>query len=264
MFIFLCRYKNFKQRIRHYSAPTPTRYDPVIVNSQAANSGDAVANLKEYETQMLAMAVPPDGDEDLQLDFSAKNHAFSLDNVSYITHKQNSGGGAGGEMQSSPAHLDASTGTISTIRHNNLNNIANNMNNNNNNNNNLTLNNRQNTFNRTLEMNSRNNANPLGIPGNGNPATLTLGRIKHHNSNQYQNDGYKYDTSSRNNLANANAQNNGYSTMGRRGNTFGGIASLNGGNEFMTNTLGRNNQQNNRVYAGELPIANPLFQRWAY
>ncbi|XP_064535573.1 cadherin-99C [Drosophila montana] len=263
--IYICiswsKYKNFKQRIRHYSAPSPTRYDPVIVNSQAANSGDAVANMKEYETQMLAMAVPPDGDEDLQLDFSAKNHAFSLDNVSYITHKQNSGGGAGREMQSSPAHLDASTGTISTIRHNNLNNIANNMNNNNNNNNNLTLNNRQNTFNRTLEMNSRNNANPLGIPGNGNPATLTLGRIKHHNSNQYQNDGFKYDTSSRNNLANANAQNNGYSTMGRRGNTFGGMASLNGGNEFMTNTLGRNNQQNNRLYAGELPIANPLFQR---
>lgn len=198
---------------------------------------------------MLAMAVPPDGDEDLQLDFSAKNHAFSLDNVSYITHKPN----GAGDMQSSNNHLDSSTGTMSTIRHNNLNNM-------NNNNNNLTLNNRQNTFNRTLEMNSRNNANPLALAGNSNPATMTLGRIKHHNSNQYQNDGYKFDSSSRNNLANANAQNNGFSTLGRRGNTFGGMASLNGG-EFMTNTLGRNNQQNNRIYAGELPIANPLFQR---
>ncbi|XP_017860568.1 PREDICTED: protocadherin-15 [Drosophila arizonae] len=249
--IYICiswsKYKNFKQRIRHYSAPSPTRYDPVIVNSQATNSSDAVANLKEYETQMLAMAVPPDGDEDLQLDFSAKNHAFSLDNVSYITHKPN----GAGDVQSGNTHLDSSTGTMSTIRHNNLNNM-------NNNNNNLTLNNRQNTFNRTLEINSRNNANPLALAGNSNPATLTLGRIKHHNSNQYQNDGYKFDSSSRNNLA--NAQNNGFSTLGRRGNTFGGMASLNGG-EFMTNTLGRNNQQNNRIYAGELPIANPLFQR---
>ncbi|KAM8707277.1 hypothetical protein ACLKA7_011381 [Drosophila subpalustris] len=253
--IYICvswsKYKNFKQRMRQYSAPTPTRYDPVIVNSQAGNSGESVANMKEYETQMLAMAVPPDGDEDLQLDFSAKNHAFSLDNVSYITHKQNGGGGEG---QSSPSHSDATTATISTLRRNNLNNLANNINNNNN----LTMNNRQNTFNRTLEMNARNNANPLAIPGHSTPGTLTLGRIKHHNSNHYQNGGYKIDSSSRNNLA--NAQNNGFSTMGRRGNTFGGMATLNG-NELMTNTLGRNNQQNNRLYAGELPIANPLFQR---
>ncbi|XP_034116106.1 cadherin-99C [Drosophila albomicans] len=249
--IYICvswsKYKNFKQRMRQYSAPTPTRYDPVIVNSQAANSGESVANMKEYETQMLAMAVPPDGDEDLQLDFSAKNHAFSLDNVSYITHKQNSAG----EGQSSPSHSDATTATISTLRRNNLNNM---------NNNNLTMNNRQNTFNRTLEMNARNNANPLALAGNSTPGTLTLGRIKHHNSNHYQNGGYKMDMSaSRNNLA--NVQNNGYSTMGRRGNTFGGMAALNGNGELMTNTLGRNNQQNNRLFAGELPIANPLFQR---
>ncbi|KAH8311419.1 hypothetical protein KR044_006189 [Drosophila immigrans] len=251
--IYICvswsKYKNFKQRMRQYSAPTPTRYDPVIVNSQTANSPESVANMKEYETQMLAMAVPPDGDEDLQLDFSAKNHAFSLDNVSYITHKQN----GAGEGQSSPSHSDATTATISTLRRNNLNNL---------NNNNLTMNNRQNTFNRTLEMNARNNANPLAIAGNSStPGTLTLGRIKHHNSNHYQNGGYKMDQSaSRNNLA--NVQNNGYSTMGRRGNTFGGMAALNGSNgELMTNTLGRNNQQNNRLFAGELPIANPLFQR---
>ncbi|XP_068158053.1 cadherin-99C [Drosophila tropicalis] len=262
--IYICiswsKYKNFKQRMRQYSTPSPTRYDPVIVNSQASNAGDTVANMKEYETQMLAMAVPPDGDDDLQLDFSAKNHAFSLDNVSYITHKENGGNanvGAGG--QSSPSQSDATTATIATLRrHNNLNNL--NMNNNN-----LTMNNRQNTFNRTLEMNTRNNANPLGSPPpNG---TLTLGRIKHQNINHYQNGGYKLDTSSRNNLA--NAQNNAYSTMGRRGNTFGGVGLLNvsgdnsGGGDLMTNTLGRNinHNHNNRVFGGEVPITNPLFQR---
>lgn len=89
--IYICiswsKYKNFKQRMRQYSAPSsPTRYDPVIVGSQ---SGDAQTNLKEYETQVLAMAVSNDEGDDLQIDFSAKNHAFSLDNVSYITHKEN-------------------------------------------------------------------------------------------------------------------------------------------------------------------------------
>lgn len=74
--------------MRQYSAPSsPTRYDPVIVGSQ--NGGDNQTSLKEYETQVLAMAVPPDEVDDLQIDFSAKNHAFSLDNVSYITHKEN-------------------------------------------------------------------------------------------------------------------------------------------------------------------------------
>lgn len=89
--IYICiswsKYKNFKQRMRQYSAPSsPSRYDPVVVGSQ---SGDAQTNFKEYETQVLAMAVPNDEGDDLQLDFSAKNHAFSLDNVSYITHKEN-------------------------------------------------------------------------------------------------------------------------------------------------------------------------------
>ena len=54
------------------------RYDPVYVEP----------NLKEYETQVLQMSVPVDDNDsynDLQLDFSNKNHAFSLDNVSYIT-----------------------------------------------------------------------------------------------------------------------------------------------------------------------------------
>lgn len=89
--IYICiswsKYKNFKQRMRQYSAPSsPSRYDPVIVGSQ---NGDPQTNFKEYETQVLAMAVPNDEGDDLQLDFSAKNHAFSLDNVSYITHKEN-------------------------------------------------------------------------------------------------------------------------------------------------------------------------------
>lgn len=89
--IYIClswsKYKNFKQRMRQYSAPSsPTRYDPVIVGSQ---NGDTASTLKEYETQVLAMAVPNDENDDLQIDFSAKNHAFSLDNVSYITHKEN-------------------------------------------------------------------------------------------------------------------------------------------------------------------------------
>lgn len=63
---------------RAYVVPTPTRYDPVFVEP----------NLKEYETQVLQMSVPLDDNDsmnDLQLDFSSKNHAFSLDNVSYIT-----------------------------------------------------------------------------------------------------------------------------------------------------------------------------------
>ena len=60
---------------RMYVVP---RYDHVYVEP----------NLKEYETQVLQMSVPVDDNDsynDLQLDFSNKNHAFSLDNVSYIT-----------------------------------------------------------------------------------------------------------------------------------------------------------------------------------
>lgn len=72
----LYRYKAYKERMqRMYVVP---RYDPVYVEP----------NLKEYETQVLQMSVPVDDNDscnDLQLDFSNKNHAFSLDNVSYIT-----------------------------------------------------------------------------------------------------------------------------------------------------------------------------------
>lgn len=54
------------------------RYDPVFVEP----------NLKEYETQVLQMSVPVDDSDsynDLQIDFSRKNHTFNLDNVGYIS-----------------------------------------------------------------------------------------------------------------------------------------------------------------------------------
>lgn len=66
---------------RMYVVP---RYDPVYVEP----------NLKEYETQVLQMSVPVDDNDsynDLQLDFSNKNHAFSMDNVSYITKEHGNG-----------------------------------------------------------------------------------------------------------------------------------------------------------------------------
>lgn len=63
---------------RSYIVPSsPSRYDTVYVEP----------NLKEYETQVLQMCVPIDDQDefnDLHLDFSNKNHAFNLDNVSYI------------------------------------------------------------------------------------------------------------------------------------------------------------------------------------
>ncbi|XP_056636781.1 cadherin-99C [Diorhabda sublineata] len=82
--VYICvswsRYKSYKKQIqRQYTVPSsPTRYDTVYVEP----------NLKEYETQVLQMCVPVDDQEDfndLHLDFSNKNHTFSLDNVSYIT-----------------------------------------------------------------------------------------------------------------------------------------------------------------------------------
>lgn len=96
---------------RSYVVP---RYDPVFVEPN---------NLKEYETQVLQMSVPLDDNEsynDLQLDFSAKNHAFSMENVSYITKENNRSG------RQSPASFDAGTtartSTLSggTGHHNNL------------------------------------------------------------------------------------------------------------------------------------------------
>ncbi|KAF5307334.1 hypothetical protein FQR65_LT07051 [Abscondita terminalis] len=86
--IYICvswtRYKSFKDHMqRSYMVPSsPTRYDTVYVEP----------NLKEYETQVLQMCVPVDDHDeynDLHLDFSNKNHAFSLDNVSYISKDNN-------------------------------------------------------------------------------------------------------------------------------------------------------------------------------
>lgn len=159
--VYICiswsRYKNFKQQMRQYSTPSnPPRYDPVIINSQASDA--SAANLKEYETQVLGMAVNEEQD-DMQIDYSAKNHAFSLDNVSYITHKENG--------QHSPTNSDTSTVVIGTLQRNNRINLLNNMNN------------KQNTLNKTLELNRNNYANPLSIDTNFKAGTtLTLGRIK--------------------------------------------------------------------------------------
>ncbi|XP_044262144.1 cadherin-99C [Tribolium madens] len=86
--IYICvswsRYKSYKDQLqRQYVVPaSPTRYDTVYVEP----------NLKEYETQVLQMCVPVDEQDDyndLHLDFSNKNHAFSLDNVSYISKDNN-------------------------------------------------------------------------------------------------------------------------------------------------------------------------------
>ncbi|XP_054267666.1 cadherin-99C-like [Macrosteles quadrilineatus] len=113
--IYICiswsRYKAYKDRMnRVYVVP---RYDPVYVEP----------NLKEYETQVLQMSVPVDDNEsynDLQLDFSRKNHAFTLDNVSYIT--KDNGDSIG---QQSPVSSDAATTTRASSligRHDNVNN----------------------------------------------------------------------------------------------------------------------------------------------
>ncbi|XP_039436004.1 cadherin-99C [Culex pipiens pallens] len=245
--VYICiswsKYKNFKQRMRQYNAPaSPVRYDPVIINSQATQAAENQTSLKEYETQVLAMAVPLDEGDDLQLDFSAKNHAFSLDNVSYITHKENG--------QNSPTNSDATTAVVGTLQRNNNNNTKNN--------NNLNINNRQNTLNRTLEMNRNNYLNPLGAVSNGTlPGTLTLGRIKSERNNYIN--GYG-DTLNRNNLS--MAQNNSFNTLGRNHrNNINNHHSHHNGNggggpthaEIVTNTLGRNNRYT------DVPVSNPLF-----
>ncbi|XP_075213856.1 cadherin 99C [Lycorma delicatula] len=112
--IYICiswsRYKAYKDRMqRMYVMP---RYDPVFVEP----------NLKEYETQVLQMSVPVDDNDsynDLQLDFSRKNHAFSLDNVSYITKENGDSIG-----QQSPVSSDAATtARASSIAGHNNNNI---------------------------------------------------------------------------------------------------------------------------------------------
>nr|XP_022907030.1 cadherin-99C-like [Onthophagus taurus] len=86
--IYICvswsKYKSFKDQMqRQYVVPaSPSRYDSVYVEP----------NLKEYETQVLQMCVPVDDQDDyndLHLDFSNKNHTFSLENVSYISKDNN-------------------------------------------------------------------------------------------------------------------------------------------------------------------------------
>uniref|UniRef100_A0A8D8MA25 Protocadherin-15 n=2 Tax=Cacopsylla melanoneura TaxID=428564 RepID=A0A8D8MA25_9HEMI len=83
--VYICiswsRYKAYKDRMnRMYMMPRS--YDNVFQEP----------NLKEYETQVLQMSVPIDGEEDytdLHVDFSRRNHAFSMENVSYISKQQN-------------------------------------------------------------------------------------------------------------------------------------------------------------------------------
>lgn len=173
--IYICvswsKYKNFKQRMRQFSssASNPPRYDPVIINGQPTDP----TSLKEYETQVLNMSVPvADEVEDLQIDYGTKNRAFTLDNVGYITHKENG--------NHSPANSDATTAIMGTLRRNNNNNI-----NLNHSNNIGQMNNRQNSINRTLENNRNNTINPLGSGSNASPSTLTLGRIKQERTNNY-------------------------------------------------------------------------------
>lgn len=159
--IYIClswsRYKNFKQQMRNYPAPNnpPPRYDPVILNSPPSEV--SLTNLKEYETQMLGMAVNEEQD-DMQIDYNAKHHSYGLDNMSYIKD----------QGQSSPTNSDTPTVVIGTLQRNNRINLLNNINQK-----------QQNSLNKTIEMNRNNYANPLSIDTNFKAGTtLTLGRIK--------------------------------------------------------------------------------------
>lgn len=127
--------------MRNYATPSnpPPRYD-----------SPSEANLKEYETQMLGMAVNEE-QEDLQI-------RRSYDNESYIKD----------QGQSSPTNSDTPTVIIGTLQRNNRINLLNNINQK-----------QQNSLNKTLEMNRNNYANPLSIDTNLKAgSTLTLGRIK--------------------------------------------------------------------------------------
>ena len=96
--------------MRNYSSPSNTqpRYDPVIIHSPTSDI--SLTNLKEYETQILGMAVNEEQD-DMQIDYSAKNHSF--ENKSYMKDQD----------QSSPTNFDSST-----LQRNNRINFLNNIN----------------------------------------------------------------------------------------------------------------------------------------
>ncbi|XP_026810458.1 cadherin-99C isoform X2 [Rhopalosiphum maidis] len=102
--IYICvswsRYKAYKERMaRMY---VTQRYDPVFIEP----------NMKEYE--VLQMSVPIDDNDsynDLQLDFSRKNHTFSMDNVGYIT-KENVDSIDGHSPVSSEAATTARTSSM--------------------------------------------------------------------------------------------------------------------------------------------------------
>uniref|UniRef100_A0A2S2QWG8 Protocadherin-15 n=1 Tax=Sipha flava TaxID=143950 RepID=A0A2S2QWG8_9HEMI len=102
------RYKAYKERMaRMY---VTQRYDPVFIEP----------NMKEYEVQVLQMSVPIDDNDsynDLQLDFSRKNHTFSLDNVGYIT-KENVDSIDGHSPVSSEAATTARTSSVGRNRAN--------------------------------------------------------------------------------------------------------------------------------------------------
>ncbi|CAH1727237.1 unnamed protein product [Chironomus riparius] len=229
--IYICiswsRYKNFKQQMRNYTAPTnpPPRYDPVILNSPPSEV--SLTNLKEYETQMLGMAVNEE-QEEMQIEYRSKHHTFGLDNMSYIKD----------QGQSSPTNSDTPTVVIGTLQRNNRINLLNNINQK-----------QQNSLNKTIEMNRNNYANPLSIDTNFKAGTtLTLGRIKSER-NQIIN-GYDDTTLNRNNLS--LAPNNTFSTLGRP-------------NRSQHNNLANNNHHStlnrNHRYHADLPITNPIFKR---
>lgn len=108
--IYICvswsRYKAYKERMaRMY---VTQRYDPVFIEP----------NMKEYEVQVLQMSVPIDDNDsynDLQLDFSRKNHTFSIDNVGYIT-KENVESIDGHSPVSSEAATTARTSSVGRSR----------------------------------------------------------------------------------------------------------------------------------------------------
>ncbi|XP_050534289.1 cadherin-99C isoform X2 [Daktulosphaira vitifoliae] len=108
--IYICiswsRYKSYKERMARMYATQ--NYDPIFVEP----------NMKEYE--VLQMSVPIDDNDsynDLQLDFSRKNHTFTMENVGYIT-KENVDSIDGHSPVSSEAATTARTSSMGRNRAN--------------------------------------------------------------------------------------------------------------------------------------------------